>query len=201
MTVVSRLPPPKRPPPRPPVKKLPPPPVKAGSSKKVLAPEVADKLEAIFGDAAPTLLTLLEGDDKDGALLLTQRKMLASSISILPEVERAVLASSGAKGVYPFTTLVTSIQQQIESLQAQQDSRLVAESLCSTSVSPAFLKIAQVLTNQLFMLRASLRDYVKPEHVPEVNRMLEDSARAMVASLDAENTALQQKITQRLSDI
>ncbi len=169
--------------------------------KKSNKDEVEDTVRGIFGDAADSILEMLDGNDTDSATILTTKAMLASAISLLPTLEEAVKESPGSRTVYPFTTLVDQIRSLISDVQAQQDARLVADSICANQVHPCFLSLAQFTVDSIYRLRSGLRDHITKEDRKDVGRMIDETARSIAMYMEEQSRDLQTKITSRIVDL
>lgn len=170
------------------------------SIKPKLPNKAAKGLKLLFGDSSEKILEMLQQDDTESGVLLAQKQMLITTLSMIPDAEKAVKSSEGSRGIYQYVQLINLAQSQIETIKAQMDVGLVADSICANSVHPTFLSLAQHVVTSMYRLRSELRDFIKAEDRPNVKRLLDDTIRGMAAYMEEQNKDLQSKIRQRISD-
>jgi hypothetical protein len=162
--------------------------------------DLEEGLKLVFGEASDKIQELLEGNDTDSAITLSQRKMLASTLALIPKVETLVQDSGGARGVYQYNTLINTARCLIEDISAQQDAALIADSINANYVHPTVGQMAQFTMDTLYRLRGGLKDYIEPEDKKVVGKMIEETAVSIARYFEEKSTELQNKISQRIVD-
>lgn len=175
---------------------------KAEKLKKPLTrdDEIEAGLRLVFGDASDSIQELMESNDTDSAIVLAQKKMLASTLALIPNTEKLVDGTDGTKGVYQYSTLINTARSLIEDISAQQDAQLIAESINTNYVHPTVLSLLQFTVDSLYRLRAGLKDYIQPEDKKAVGAMINDTANGMAAFYESKSVELQGKIMKRITD-
>ena len=162
--------------------------------------EVRKGLKLMFGDSSDRILDLLQQDDTESGIMLAQKQMLLTTLSMIPDSEKAVKESGGRHGIYQYVQLINLAQSQIETIKAQLDVGLVADSICTNSVHPTFLSLTQHVVQSMMRMRNELRDYVEASDRKEVGHLINETIRGMAAYMEEQNKDLQEKIRQRISD-
>ncbi len=157
-------------------------------------------LKLMFGDSSDKILEMLEQDDTESGIVLAQKQMLLTTLSMIPDSEKAVKESNGRHGIYQYVQLINLAQTQIETIKAQMDVSLVADSICANSVHPTFLSLINHVITSMMRMRNELGEYVSKEDRKEVGRMINDTIRGIGAYMEEQNKELQAKIRQRISD-
>ncbi len=157
-------------------------------------------IKLMFGDdMAERIYSLIELNDTESGVLLAQKQMLITTLSLIPSAEEA--AKSGGNGVYRYVQLVNLAQSQIETIKAQMDVQLVADSICDNTIQPTFLHLAQYVMLAMYRFRGELKDYIQAKDRKEVGRMINETIRAIAATLDEQNKGVQAKVRQRIVDV
>ena len=163
--------------------------------------QVRKGLRMMFGEASDKILDMLQQDDtEESGLLLAQKQMFLTTLSMIPDAERAVKESAGKHGIYQYVQLTQLAQTQIETIKAQMDVSLVADSICANAVHPTFLSLVNHVITSMMRMRNELGEYVSKEDRKEVGRMINDTIRGIGAYMEEQNKELQAKIRQRISD-
>lgn len=165
--------------------------------------EATRAIKATFGESAEKINALLEMNDNDGALVLLQKRMLQSSVSMLIYAEKALVSSEGAKGTYQYATLISQIRELITDIQAAKDRKFIADALIVNAVQPCFMNIAEMMINQHQGFRKEVgkdeRDLIRDSGQQEFNAALRDLAKDLARKIHAEYNVLEVKIREQLN--
>ena len=164
------------------------------------ADDLKATLETLFGQSADHIIELLETNDNEGAVTLTQKRLLATVIQLIPQAESNIRTSKGGRGIYAFNSLVSQCRELIADIQATQDSQLIANSINVNSVQPTFISITQRLIDSNYRLKKALRDKIKSAELKEASSLIDESSREMARYLQEAYKDLAAKIEQRLVD-
>lgn len=156
------------------------------------------RLKGVFGSNSDKILELIETNETDSAIALTKKTLLASALGLIPDAEANVKDSGGSKGVYQYTSLVTTARQLIEDLQAMQDTGLIADSINNSLVKPTFLNTTQFMVDSHFRLRNALMDIVPDKHSKTMRKLVDDTAKSIASYMQQECTELGDRIKSRI---
>ncbi len=151
----------------------------------VLPKKVKVQIEADFGKHAPRLIEMLEMDHTDGALTLLKKKLLQTSVGLLPHAERTVRESQSARGVYQFSTLVSQIREIMGDIEADRDRDLLLNVINERVLKPAFMDMAHEIVMRHFEFRKNLEQMVKPDEVQRFNAQLKMLAKDLAKDMQA----------------
>jgi hypothetical protein len=165
-----------------------------------LSKKVRVMLEEDFGKHAPRLISMLEMGNGDGALTLLKRKLLQTSIGLLPHAEKTVRESKSARGVYQFSTLVSQIREIMSDIEADRDRDLLLAVIDERVVKPAFMDFAQQIMITHFEFRKDLEIYVKSEGVQAFNRKLEAVAKELARKMQEQYVSLKDGLEKALKN-
>jgi len=154
----------------------------------------------IFGGAANKIIGLLNSSDDEGAITLTQRALLKSTILLIPEAERNVKDSGGARGVYAYNSLVSQCRELLADLTASQDAALIASSINVGTVQPAFISMVQYMVDANYRLKKDLKDLLPAENVRKANELIDGTAKGLARYFQEQCKDVQVKIERRLVD-
>lgn len=115
------------------------------------------KLESLFGDAAPTIIKMIEADNKDGATLLIYKRLLMTLVSKIPMAEKMLEDTKARRGIYQFNALVSQCRELMADIQSVRDRGMVGRNLVDTNVRPAFLDIATQLVQTNHRLKLAIK--------------------------------------------
>lgn len=170
------------------------------TSKHLPSPKnvLAKKLKGVFGDASDKILEMLDSNETDSAIALTKKQLLASALALIPDTEAAVRESKGAKGVYQYTSLVTTARQLIEDLQAMQDTGMIADSISNSLVKPTFLNTTQFMVDSHFRLRNALMELVPDKNSKKMRSLVDETAKSIASYMQSECGDLCDRIKTRI---
>ena len=141
------------------------------------------ELRSYFGKQAPVILRMIEMNDNDGGLTLLKKKLLQTTISLVPFAEDIIRNSSSQRGIYQFTALVSQVRELITDIRADEDRRHVARSIIEEVIRPAFMEIAQNIITDHHDFRKVTERMVKPEASREFNEKLQGLAKELAKKM------------------
>lgn len=139
-------------------------------------------LTSILGDSAEAIHQLLESNEGDSARSLVYKKILQATIDLLPLVEQNIRDSSGSKGVYQYTTLVTNIRELFIDIQSAQDRGRIGEIIIERIIRPAMMDIGMASVQGMAMIENDAKNYMSPQ---DFKRFKEDVTRQRDVLADA----------------
>jgi hypothetical protein len=150
-------------------------------------PAKISKLEkgiaSIVGDSADQIQHLLETSQNDSAVNLMQKRVLQAVVDLIPYAESNVRGSQGARGVYAFNSLVTSIRELMSDLQATKDRGAIGAHMVEKVIRPAFLDIGMALAQEEQHLSTAIRDNTDKEQCAIIRAALRDSVQRMALTI------------------
>ena len=135
------------------------------------------ELKSFFGKQTPEILRALEMNDNDGALTLIKKRLLQTTVRLIPYAENIVQSSQSQKGIYQFTSLVNQIRELMTDIQADQDRRYIAQSLVREVLQPAFMEMAQTIITDHHAFRKSSEDMLDPKYTQRFSSELQELAK------------------------
>ena len=136
-------------------------------------------LEANFGSNSGKIIEMLESHDSDGAITLLKKKLLQTTIDLLPLAETMIRDSGSSKGVYQFATLVSQCRELMADIQADYDKGALARSIEDAVIRPAFQDMAQDILTEHHSFRKIVEDKLKPQHTSDFNTELKELANTL----------------------
>lgn len=170
------------------------------STALVVTKKVATQIEANFGAHAPRIINMLEMDNTDGAMTLLKKKLLQTSIGLLPSAEETVRESKSSRGVYQFTTLVSQIREIIGDIEADRNRDLLLDVIDNRVIRPAFMDAAHAVMMQHYELRKELEQTIKPSEVQRFNLLLKKLTTNIGVEMQAQYTKVREGLAQALKD-
>jgi hypothetical protein len=163
--------------------------------------DVQKTLTENFGQAAPKIIDMLEMNDNDGAMMLLQKRLLQSSISMLTYAERLMTNTEGAKGTYQYATLVSQIREIMADIQAQRDRSFIANSIIDQSLRPVFIDMAEMIMNKHQTFRKEMIEdkIIRDNKELPFNTGLRDLAKSMAEEMQGKYKDLSFKIMEQLT--
>lgn len=140
----------------------------APKKKKVLAiadvklkkiTKLSSKAEAktLIGANVEQIHQLLEAKNNEVAIPLIYRKILQGLVDVLPLAEIQVRKTKGAKGIYQVNTLISSIREVLNDIQASQDRSMLGHSLVEQVIKPTFSDLAQIMVREYAAISADAK--------------------------------------------
>ncbi len=128
-------------------------------------------MRSIIGDSAETIQQLLESNANESALALMQKRLLQAVVDTLPFAEHTIRATKGAKGVYQFNSLITSIRELMIDMQSTRDKGAIGAEMVERIIRPAFLDIGMTLVQEEARLDAEIKDILGPEQARKLREV------------------------------
>lgn len=158
--------------------------VKESTSRALVVPKkVRVQLEADFGKHAGKLIDMLEMDHTDGALTLLKKRLLQTSVGLLPFAEATVRESKSARGVYQYSTLVSQIREIMGDIESDRDRDLLLNVIDERVIKPAFMDMAHEIVMKHFEFKKGMEQSIRSEEVQRFNlqfkRLATDLAKDM----------------------
>lgn len=125
--------------------------------KKISKLSTQAEAKSIIGQNAEQIHQLLEAKENDKAIPLIYRKMLQSLVDLLPLAERQVRKTKGARGVYQVNTLISSVRELLNDVQASQDRGMLGQNLVEQVVKPSFSDLAQTIVTEYAAIAADAK--------------------------------------------
>jgi hypothetical protein len=169
-------------------------PAAAGQNATTLNVREQRSIVANFGANAQVIIDMLESNDNDGALTLLKKRLLQTVIDVLPDAEKFLRDSGGAKGTYAFVTLISQIRELITDIQSDHDRRHIARNICEEVLRPAFMDIAQNLITQHHGLRKSTEHMLKPDQLQPYSNELRELAKSLAQDMTTKYLEVETKV-------
>ncbi len=157
-------------------------------------------IEADFGKHASTVIKMLEMDRTDGALTLLKKKLLQTSVGLLPFAERTVRESKSARGVYQFSTLVSQIREIIGDIEADRDRELLLQVIDERVIKPIMMDMAHHIVTKHFEFRKELELSVRPDAVQDFNKRLQNLAKELANEMQNQYLKINEGLTKALKN-
>lgn len=153
-------------------------------------------VQTMFGRRADDILSLLEDEQTDSALVVLQRSLVSTMVDLLPVVEHAVRASRGQRGIQNLNMCVSQIREMVADIQATKDRGLLGEQITTRILQPTVLTVAVQTRSAVETLAMSVRPYMKDDefktwysqHAVSTLRSLSDVLQ--MSLLDMKNSVL-----------
>jgi hypothetical protein len=133
-------------------------------------------VEANFGKQSHKIIEMLEMEDADGAITLLKKRLLQTTIDLIPLAEQNIRDTDGAKGVYQFSTLVNQAREIMVDIQADYDKMLLAQIIEEKVIRPVFMDIAQELITEHHDFKKRVADMIHPADTQAFSTELKDLA-------------------------
>lgn len=177
---------------------------KEGHTKRkgglVVSEKVKVQLEADFGKHASRVIKMLEMDHTDGALTLLKKKLLQTSVGLLPFAEKTVRESKSARGVYQFSTLVSQIREIVGDIEADRDRELLLQVINERVVKPAFMEVAHQMLTRHYEFRRELELSIRPDAVQDFNKKLKRISKILAEDMNVQYTKIMEGLERALKN-
>lgn len=157
-------------------------------------------MRSYFGKHAGQVLQMLEMNNNDGGLTLLKKKLLQTTVSLVPFAENIIRESQSQKGIYQYTTLVSQVRELISDIQADQDRRYIAQTLVQSVIQPAFMNMAQIIITEHHAFRRQCDDMVISKYSEKFSLKLQELAKDMAKQLMEEYKDVQAKTYEHLKN-
>lgn len=102
-------------------------------------------MRSIIGDSVEEIQQMLEANNNESATSLMQKRLMQGVLDMLPYAEHSIRKTQGARGVYQFNSLITSLRELMIDMQSTRDKGAIGDTLVEKIVRPAFLDIGMNL--------------------------------------------------------
>jgi hypothetical protein len=116
-------------------------------------------------------------------LLLLKKRLLQTSVGLLPFAEQTVRESKSARGVYQFSTLISQIREIMGDIEADRDRDLLLTVIDERVIKPAFMDMAHEIVMKHFEFRKNLEQAVRPDEVQRFNLQFKRLARELATDM------------------
>jgi hypothetical protein len=145
------------------------------------------------------ILELLDQEDSDGAITLTQKHLLRTVLLMLPQAERMIHASKSARGVHNFSQLVNQIREIMADIQMSRDNKFLATGINIRVIQPAMIDITNHMITSGSIMRQQVSDYVPVEHRLTVSTLINDHLKATAKYMEQQYKSMSVKVEESLS--
>jgi hypothetical protein len=141
-------------------------------------------LDSYFGDHSEKILQMIEMNDHDGAMTLLKKKLLQTTVDILPYAEDILRGSGTSRGTYQYVTLVSQIRELISDIQADQDRRYLARTIADNILRPAFMDVAQTMITEHHAFKTRTSEFLNEKHTKKFNDMTMELAQLLARKMN-----------------
>lgn len=141
-------------------------------------------LDSYFGDHSEKILQMIEMNDHDGAMTLLKKKLLQTTVDILPYAEDILRGSGTSRGTYQYVTLVSQIRELISDIQADQDRRYLARTIADNILRPAFMDVAQTMITEHHSFKTRTSELLNEKHTKKFNDMTMELAQLLARKMN-----------------
>lgn len=162
---------------------------KSSSTEIVVAgtatlPAVSKKeLKSYFGKHTSTILQMLEMNDTDGGLTLLKKKMLQTTVSLVPFAESMIRDTKSQRGIYQYTALVNQVRELIQDIKSDEDRKYLAQGLIESVIRPAFMEIAQRIITDHHEFRKTTERMLDPKFTQRFSEELQGLAKQLAKAM------------------
>ena len=161
--------------------------------KKRISKLNTKNMRSILGDSAEEIQQLLESNDSDSATMLLQKRLLQSLTDVIPMAEHAIRKSKGARGVYQFNSLVTSLRELLIDVQSTRDRGALGDALVDKIIRPAFLDIGMMLVQEDARVTADVKDSLDPQTFRELKRIKSESLQRVAEMIQKQYSTVKEQ--------
>ena len=150
-------------------------------------PAVSKKIKRLEKDGsqfalpAKKIQALIDDNNNDGAITLTQKALLKMMIDLIPLAEQKVRESDSTRGIYQINALVSQARELIADIQSNRDQAMIVDTIMANIIQPNMVSITQFIVDSQYQLKREIQDKVKTEHVRDVSTAIDMSARSIAA--------------------
>lgn len=121
--------------------------------------KLSSKAEArsIIGKNVEQIHQLLEAKNNDVVIPMIYKNMIQGLVDLLPLAETQVRKTKGARGVYQVNTLISSIRELLNDVQASQDRGMLGHALIEQVIQPAFTDVAMEIVKEFASISADAK--------------------------------------------
>lgn len=170
------------------------------SKARVQIPDhVLDSAPSVMAAITQEILDLLDRDDSESAITLTQKHLLRTVIMMLPEAERMIRASKSARGVHNFSQLINSCREIMADIQMARDNQYLATNVNVRVIQPGMINITNNLINTFSLLKAEVSQYVPADKKVLVTMAMDNATKAIAKNCESEYRNMAEKVDSALA--
>lgn len=143
-----------------------------------------EDLKSIIGDDAESIHQLVETGKSDSAAALIQKRLVQSLVDVMPYAENNVRESRGAKGVYAMNSLVTSLRELLNDMQALRDKGEVGEAMVERVIRPAFMDLGRIMVEEERRFASEMQDYLTPKDYKVFREAQKESIKRVASEIN-----------------
>ncbi|QDH83640.1 hypothetical protein [Achromobacter phage Motura] len=136
-------------------------------------------LQTIIGEQVEDIHQLLQSGDSDSAKTRMYKALLQSVIDVLPHAEQNIRKTKGQKGVYQFTSMITTIRELLIDVQASQDRGRVGELIIEKIIQPSMFDFANAMINHFEMVSSDAKLRMKRDEYELFKQELDKTKRGL----------------------
>lgn len=125
------------------------------------------------------ILNLLDEEDSESAINLTQKHLLRTVVLMLPQAERMIHASKSARGVHNFNVLVGTCREIMADIQMSRDNKFLATGINVRVLQPGFIEIVNMIVNTVSIMKQEITPYVPADKKVLVNGAIDDATKTI----------------------
>ena len=156
-------------------------------------------LKSIFGERTEDMLTMIENNNRDGAVVLIYKQLLKSLVVMIPVLENVVQKSKGRFGTYQVNQLMSQTRELLADMQAVQDRGLLGRTLVQRYVRPAFLDIAMQMVENDHRVLNDVLQYVHPKYKDKIRTQILGSQRELAKYIQTQYQNISENIIRGLT--
>lgn len=146
-----------------------------------------------FAKASNQIQQLLENKENDSAILLAQRRMLQTTIDLIPIAERKYRETANERAAYALNTLMDRASILISDIIASEDRAQLTERIMTQVIEPSIKSHAQIAFMSMINAKTSLATEM-PKNAKKINQIMERSIREIAEHLQASFREMENKI-------
>ena len=171
--------------------------------KQALAVRVKDRklnavVEANFGKHAPKIIKMLEMTDSDAAITLLKKKLLQTTVDLIPLAEENIRKTESQRGVYQYTALINTAREMIVDIQADYDKQSLIEDIAERVMRPIFMDVAHEIITKHHDFKNRVANYIEPDRSQRFSEALQDLATKLAQEMTNKYHEAREKLAELL---
>jgi len=142
---------------------------------KTISKLTPGKMKSILGDSAEEINQLLESDSHESAQSLLLKRLAQATLDMLPYAEHAIRKTKGARGVYQYNSLITSIRELVIDMQSTRDKGALGDAMVEKIIRPVFLDIGMLLVQEDRLVETTIRSVTTAEAAKHIQQARQES--------------------------
>lgn len=160
--------------------------------------EEIDNAPSVMAEITDEILELLDREDNDGAITLTQKHLLRTVVTMIPEAERIIRISKSAKGIHNFSQLINNCREIMADIQMSRDSKFLSNGINLRVLQPGFIEITNMTVNAHSQLKQEISQYIPPEKRVLVNTAIDNCTKSIAKYFESQYREMKVKIETHL---